>query len=105
MILSSDFKPMLQTVFHKLQVTEGESRVSQLQREVDRLNEIVLKAQEGESALKEKAASLSQTLQEVTASHSGMQSRLLALQKTVLSTEQDKRLLQVCGSDRKSACD
>lgn len=86
-------------VFYLLQVAEREARVSQLQRDVDRLSQNLLKAQEGESALKEKAASLSQTLQEVTASHSSTQSRLLALQKTLGSAEQDKRLLQVCGSD------
>lgn len=93
--------PQPNTIFHPLQVADGEARVSQLQREVDRLSQAVLKAQEGESVLKEKATSLSQTLQEVTDSHSSTQSRLLALQKTLSSAEQDKRLLQVCGLDQK----
>lgn len=81
-----------------LQVAEGEARVSLLQREVERLTQTLLRAQEGDATLREKAVSLSQTLQEVTASHSGTQSRLLSLQKALSSSEQDKRRLQVCES-------
>ena len=83
------------TYFNILQVAEGEARVSSLQREVDRLNQALLKAQEGESALKQKVTSFNQTLQEVAAAHSSTQSRLVALQKTLNVAEQDKRLLQV----------
>lgn len=69
--------------------------MSLLHREVDRLNQALLKAQEGEAALKQKVTTLSQSLQEVAASHSGTQTRLAALQKTLSLAEQDKRLLQV----------
>ena len=88
----------------KLQVAEGEARVSLLQREVERLSQALLRAQEGESALKEKTASLSQTLQEAAAAHSGTQSRLVALQKTLSLVEQDKKLLQVSPRKTKAVC-
>lgn len=77
------------------QVADGEARVSQLQREVDRLSQALLKAYDSESALKEKATSLNQSLQEVAATHSSTQSRLAALQKTSSMSEQEKRRLQV----------
>lgn len=76
-------------------MAEGEARVSLLQREVERLSQALLTAQEGESLLKEKSASLNQSLQEVAAAHSSTQSRLAALQKTLTVAEQDKRLQQV----------
>ena len=69
--------------------------MSLLQREVERLSQALLKAQEAESLLKEKSASLNQSLQEATATHSSTQGRLVALQKTLCVAEQDKRLLQV----------
>ena len=83
----------------KLQVAEGEARVSLLQREVERLSQALLKAQESESALKEKTSSLKKSLQEAAASHSSTQSRLTGLQKTLTVAEQDKRLLQVSGAE------
>lgn len=69
--------------------------MSLLQREVERLSQALLKAQEAESLLKEKSTSLNQGLQEAAAAHSSTQSRLVALQKTLSLAEQDKRLLQV----------
>lgn len=83
------------TDLYGLQVAEGEARVSLLQREVERLSEALLKAQEGESLLKEKTSSLKKSLQEAAASHGSTQSRLAALQKMLSAAEQDKRLLQV----------
>lgn len=85
--------------FHKLQVAEGEARVSLLQREVERLSQALLKAQEGESLLREKTTSLNQSLQEAATAHSSTQSRLAALQKTLTVAEQDKRLQQVSEMD------
>lgn len=79
-------------------MAEGEARVSLLQREVERLNQALLKAQEGESLLKEKSTCLNQSLQEAAATHSSTQSRLAALQKTLTLAEQDKRLQQVSDS-------
>lgn len=91
------------SVFCKLQVAEGDARVSVLQKEADRLNQALLRCQEAESAVREKAVSLSQTLQEVTASHSDTQTRLLALQKALSSSEQDRRLLQVRVAQREES--
>lgn len=73
--------------------------MSLLQREVERLSQALLKAQESESVLKEKTSSLKKSLQEAVASHSSTQSRLTALQKTLTVAEQDKRLLQVSGTE------
>lgn len=81
-------------------MAEGEAQVSLLQTEVDRLSQALLKAQEGEAALKQKVTTLSQSLQEAAADHSSTQTRLTALQKTLSLVEQDKRLLQVSGSTR-----
>lgn len=75
--------------------------MSLLQREVERLSQALLKAQEGESVLKEKTSSLKKSLQEATASHGSTQSRLAALQKTLSVAEQDKRLLQVSEAEGK----
>lgn len=72
--------------------------MSLLQREVERLSQALLKAQEGENSLKEKTTSLKKSLQEASAAHSCTQSRLAALQKTLSAAEQDKRLLQVSGT-------
>lgn len=69
--------------------------MSLLQREVDRLNQALLKAQEGETLLKEKVSSLKQSLQEAAAAHSSTQTRVAALQKTLTVAEQDRRLQQV----------
>ncbi len=69
--------------------------MSLLQREVERLSQALLKAQEGESLLKEKTSSLKKSLLEAAASHGSTQSRLAALQKALSAAEQDKRLLQV----------
>lgn len=69
--------------------------MSLLQREVERLSQALLKTQEGESLLREKATSLNQSLQEAASAHSSSQSRLAALQKTLTVAEQDKRLQQV----------
>lgn len=82
-------------IFCKLQVAEGEARVSLLQREVERLSQALLKSREDESLLKEKASALKKSLQEAVASHSSTQSRLAALQKTLSDAEQAKMLLQV----------
>lgn len=91
--------------FYKLQVAEGEDRTSLLQREVERLSQALLKAQEDESLLKEKTSSLKKSLQEAAASHSSTQSRLAALQKTLSESEQAKRLLQVSDTEGKQGCD
>lgn len=77
--------------------------MSLLQREVERLSQALLKAQEGESFLKEKTSSLKNSLQEAAASHSGTQSRLAALQKALSVAEQDKRLLQVRQTEGKKS--
>lgn len=69
--------------------------MSQLQREVERLSQALLKTQEGECVLREKTTSLNQSLQEAATAHSSAQSRLAALQKTLTVAEQDKRLQQV----------
>lgn len=76
--------------------------MSLLQREVERLSQALLKAQEGESLLKEKASSLKKSLQEAAASHGSTQSRLAALQKALSAAEQDKRLLQVSETEGKN---
>lgn len=88
-------------LIYELQVAEGEVRASLLQREVERLSQALLKAQESESLLKEKTSSLKKSLQEATASHASTQSRLAALQKTLSVAEQDKRLLQVSETEGK----
>lgn len=72
--------------------------MSLLQREVEKLSQALLKAQDGETLLKGKTTSLSQSLQDAAASHSSTQGRLAALQKTLTATEQDKRLQQVSGA-------
>lgn len=77
------------------QVAEGESHVSSLQREVDRLTASLSKAQDGESVQKERALALSQSLQEAVAAHSATQGRLAALQKTLGQAESERRQLQV----------
>lgn len=77
--------------------------MSVLQREVDRLNQALLKAQEGESLLKEKFTSLNQSLQGVSAAHSSTETRVAALQKTLSVAEQDKRHLQVSGTKTKTS--
>jgi chromosome segregation ATPase len=69
--------------------------VASLQREVERLNQALLKVQEGEGLLKERNQSLSQSLQEVSVSHSATQGRLVTLQKSLSTSEQEKRQLQV----------
>ena len=79
------------------QVAEGESRVSSLLREVEKLSQALSKAQEGESSLREKNQTLSQSLQEATAAHSATQGRLAVVQKSQCLAEQDRRQLQVCG--------
>lgn len=84
----------------ELQVADGEVRVSLLQREVERLSQALVKAQESESLLKEKTLSLNHSLQEATAAHSSTQSGLAALQKTLSVTEQEKNLLQVCKGEK-----
>ena len=76
-------------------MADGEARASLLQREVERLSQALLRAQEGESVLKETVSSLRKSLQEAAAAHSSTQSRLAALQKMLSAAEQDKRLLQV----------
>lgn len=76
-------------------MAEGESRISSLQREVDRLTALLSKAQDGESVQKERALAFSQSLQEVTAAHSATQGRLAALQKTLGQAESERRQLQV----------
>lgn len=76
-------------------MAEGESRISSLQREVDRLTALLSKAQDGESVQKERALALSQSLQEATAAHSATQGRLAALQKTLGQAESERRQLQV----------
>lgn len=86
--------------FDELQVADGEVRVSLLQREVERLSQALVKAQESESLLKEKTLSLNHSLQESTAAHSSTQSGLAALQKTLSVTEQEKNLLQVCKGEK-----
>lgn len=86
-------------------MAEGEDRASLLQREVERLSQALLKAQEDESLLKEKTSSLKKSLQEAAASHSSTQSRLAALQKTLSEAEQAKRLLQVSDTEGKQSCD
>lgn len=84
---------------HLSQVAEGESCVTSLQRELDRLTQALSKAQEGEVCLREKNQSLSQSLQEATVAHSATQGRLVALQKTLGLAEQDRRHLQVGGEE------
>lgn len=84
---------------YKLQAAEGEARVSLLQREVERLSQALLKAQEGESALREKTSVLKKSLQEAAASHGSTQGRVAALQKTLSAAEQDKRILQVSATE------
>lgn len=79
------------------QVAEGEARASVLHREVERLSLTLLKAQEDQSSLKEKTASLRKSLQEVTASNSSAESRLAALHKTLSEAERVRRALQVSG--------
>lgn len=79
------------------QVAEGEARASALHREVDRLSVALLKAQEDQSSLKEKTASLRKSLQEVTASNSSAEGRLTALHKTLSEAERVRRALQVSG--------
>lgn len=69
--------------------------MSLLQREVERLNQALLKSREDEALLKEKASALKKSLQEAVASHSSTQSRLAALQKTLTEAEQARMLLQV----------
>ena len=69
--------------------------MASLQREVERLSHALLKAQEGEGLLKERNQSLSQSLHEASATHSTTQGRLLTLQKTLSTSEQEKRQLQV----------
>lgn len=86
-------------VVHLSQVAEGESRVTSLQREVDRLSQALSKVHEGEACLREKTQNLSQSLQEATAAHSATQGRLVALQKTLGLAEQDRRHLQVGGEE------
>lgn len=81
------------------QVAEGEARASALHREVERLSLALLKAQEDQSSLKEKTASLRKSLQEVTASNSSAESRLAALHKTLSEAERVRRALQVSGAD------
>ena len=66
-----------------------------LQREAERLGQALLKVQEGEVLLKERNQSLSQSLQEASAAHSATQGRLVALQKSLSTSEQEKRQLQV----------
>lgn len=69
--------------------------MSLLQRDVERLSQALLKAQDGESFLREKTSSLKKSLQEAEASHSSTQSCLASVQKMLSVAEQDKRLLQV----------
>lgn len=83
------------------QVAEGEARVSVLQREVDKLSQALLKAQENESLLKERTASLNMSLNEATTAHSSSQSRLAALQKSLTVSEQEKQQLQVSDTEVK----
>lgn len=59
------------------------------------LSQTLLKAQEGETLLREKITSLNQTIQEAAALQSSTQGRMAALQKTLSMAEQDRRLLQV----------
>uniref|UniRef100_A0A8C7GH56 Ciliary rootlet coiled-coil, rootletin n=1 Tax=Oncorhynchus kisutch TaxID=8019 RepID=A0A8C7GH56_ONCKI len=70
------------------------SRVTSLQRELERLSQALSKVHEGEACLREKTQNLSQSLQEATAAHSATQGRLVALQKTLGLAEQDRRHLQ-----------
>lgn len=68
--------------------------MASLQREVERLSQALLKAQEGEALLKERSQSLNQNLQEASATHSATQGRLVTLQKNLSASEQEKRQLQ-----------
>ena len=88
---------------HEPQVAEGEVRVALLQRDVERLSQALLKAQESESSLKEKVTSLNQSLQEVAAAHSSTETRRAALQKSLSVSEQDKRPLQVSETKTKTS--
>ena len=69
--------------------------MSALQREVERLTQLLAKALEGESSQRERVQSLAQSLQEATAAHSATQGRLSTLQKTLGLAEQERRQLQV----------
>ena len=69
--------------------------MSQLQREVDRLTQSLLRAQESECLLKERAASLNLSISEATAAQSSSQSRLALLQKSLTTSELEKQQLQV----------
>ena len=86
---------MISTLFVLSQVADGESRVTLLQREVERLNHALVKAQESESFLKERNQCLNQNLQEVSGAHSSTQGRQATLQKSLNVAEQDRRQLQV----------
>lgn len=77
--------------------------MSLLQTEVEQLSQALLKAEENEAVLREKNASLNQSLQELAAAHGSAQSRLTALQKALSMTEQEKQHLQVGGAQIKSA--
>uniref|UniRef100_A0A8B9RJA6 Ciliary rootlet coiled-coil, rootletin n=1 Tax=Astyanax mexicanus TaxID=7994 RepID=A0A8B9RJA6_ASTMX len=77
------------------QVVDAESRVAALQREMDRLTAVLCKVQDAECVQREKAQTVSLTLQETAAAHSATQGRLATLQKSLSTAEQDRRLLQV----------
>lgn len=66
-----------------------------LQREVERLSQLLAKAQEGESGQRERVQSLALSLQEATSAHSATQGRLSTVQKSLGLAEQERRQLQV----------
>ena len=76
-----------------------------LQREAERLNQSLVKAQESESFLKERNQNLNQSLQEASAAHSSTQGRLATLQKTLSVAEQDRRQLQVGEKELGTKCE
>lgn len=76
-------------------MVEAEARVSSLQREVDRVSSLLSKAQDLESVQRDRAQTLSQSLQDSNAAHSATQGRLATLQKNLTLTEQERKQLQV----------
>uniref|UniRef100_K7FYX7 Ciliary rootlet coiled-coil, rootletin n=1 Tax=Pelodiscus sinensis TaxID=13735 RepID=K7FYX7_PELSI len=77
------------------QVADSETKASALQLSVERLHLTLAKAEEGESALKDKVQGLCLSLSEINASAGTTQEKVLQLQKALMAGEHDRRVLQV----------
>nr|XP_025036497.1 rootletin [Pelodiscus sinensis] len=76
------------------QVADSETKASALQLSVERLHLTLAKAEEGESALKDKVQGLCLSLSEINASAGTTQEKVLQLQKALMAGEHDRRVLQ-----------